>query len=103
MTNIAAFVGVALLGVVAIFQAALALGAPWGSGAWGGQHPGVLPARLRIASGVAALTVYPFAILAVLAASGIIGRGWLRLDDKLVMWVLAGLLGLGAVANFVSR
>lgn len=103
MTVAAAIVAVVLLGAVTAFQAALALGTPWGSTAWGGQHSGVLPTRLRIASGVAALIIYPFAIFAVLAASGLFDRGWLPVDEKLVMWGLAGLLGLGAVANFVSR
>ena len=42
------------LAVVAAFQVALAAGAPWGRAAWGGQHQGRLPARLRIASAVAA-------------------------------------------------
>ena len=39
----------AILGVLAVFQLALALGAPIGHFAWGGAHR-VLPARLRIDS-----------------------------------------------------
>ncbi|MCI0679398.1 MAG: hypothetical protein L0Z63_10210 [Actinobacteria bacterium] len=56
---IAGFIAVVLLGVVTLFQLALAAGAPWGVAAWGGRHPGVLPTRLRIASVVVALVVYP--------------------------------------------
>jgi len=63
----------------------------------------VLPMRLRIASGVAAVAIYPLVIALVLAAAGIIGDDWLPVDGTLAMWVLAGLLTLGAVANFVSR
>jgi hypothetical protein len=99
----AAIVAVVLLGVIAGFQLALALGAPWGAAAWGGQHPGVLPRRLRIASGVAAVLVYPLVIAIVLAAAGIIGDDWLAIDGAILMWVLAGMLGLGALMNFASR
>jgi hypothetical protein len=100
---LAAILAVILLGVVVVFQIGLALGAPWGAAAWGGQHPGVLPTRLRIASAVVALVVYPLVIALVLAAAGIIDDAWLPIDPTLAMWVLAGLLGLGAVANFLSR
>ena len=99
---LAAILAVALLAVVAAFQLALAFGAPWGAAAWGGQHPGVLPQKLRIASGVAALVVYPLVIALVLASAGMIDDGWLPVDGTLIMWGLAGLLGLGAVMNVAS-
>lgn len=91
-----------LLGAVVAFQAALALGAPWGAAAWGGQHPGVLPPRLRIASGVAAVAIYPIIIALVLAAAGFIDDGWVPVDPTILMSALAILLGLGALANFAS-
>jgi len=100
---LAAILAVALIAVIVVFQLALALGAPWGAAAWGGQHPGVLPMRLRIASGVAAVMIYPLVIAVVLASAGIIGDDWLPVDGTLLMWVLAALLGLGAIANFASR
>jgi hypothetical protein len=55
---IAAGVAVGLLVVVAVFQLALALGAPFGKAAWGGAHDGVLPPRLRAASAFVGLVVY---------------------------------------------
>ncbi len=100
---LAAILAVILLGVIVVFQLALAFGAPWGAAAWGGQHPGVLPTRLRIASAVVAVLVYPIVIALVLAAAGIIDDAWLPVDGTLAMWVLAGLLGVGAVLNFLSR
>ena len=100
---LAAILAIALLIVVAAFQLALAFGAAWGAAAWGGQHPGVLPQKLRIASGVAGLVVYPILIALVLASAGIVDDGWLPVDGTLIMWVLAGLLGVGAVMNFASR
>ena len=100
---IAAIVAVTLLVTIALFQLALALGAPWGEAAWGGQNPGVLPLGLRIASGIAALVVYPLIILVVLAGGGMIDDGWLPVDTTAVMWVLAALMTVGAVMNAISR
>jgi hypothetical protein len=100
---IAAVLAAALLAAVCIFQLALALGAPFGAAAWGGRHEGVLPMRLRIASGVAGLIVYPLVIAVVLTAAGIIGLDWLPVDPALTTLVLGVLLTLGAVANFASR
>ena len=94
--------GAALLGVVMLFQLALAGGAPWGAASWGGQHPGVLPSNLRGSSLAAGLVVYPLLILTVLQAGGITDLGWPS-PGPITMWVLAGFLGLGAVMNLVSR
>lgn len=100
----AASIAVLLLGVIIAFQVALALGAPWGKAAWGGQHSGVLPIRFRIASGFAALVIYPLIIAAILDAAGLV-----RLDvfpwtnGRMTMWILSGFFLLGALANLVSR
>lgn len=101
--TVAAIVAVLLIAIVVVFQVALALGAPLGYAAWGGKHPGVLPRNLRIASGVAALVIYPIIILLVLASAGFIEAAWLPGNGKIAMWVLAALLALGALANFASR
>lgn len=100
---LAAILATVLLVAITGFQLALALGAPWGAAAWGGQNPGVLPRPLRIASGIAAVVIYPLIIAVVLASAGLIDDGWLPVDGSLLMWILAGLLGIGAVMNFVSR
>jgi hypothetical protein len=99
----AAILAILLLGVLVAFQAALALGAPWGSMAWGGQNAGVLPRNLRIASGIAAVVIYPIVIALVAAAGGLIGDEWVPVDLTVAMWVLAAILALGAVMNFISR
>lgn len=90
------------LGVLALFQLGLAAGMPWGAAAWGGEHPGVLPARLRVASAVAGLVLYPIIGAVVLSAAGIIGD-WLPFDPTVAMWVLAAFFALGIVMNAVSR
>ncbi len=102
--TVAAFIAVALLAVIVVFQIALALGAPLGDMAWGGRNPGVLPTRLRIASGVVALVIYPLIAWTVLGAAGVIETGWPPPDLRApLMWGLAGFLALGALANFASR
>ena len=100
---IAAAVAVGLLVVVAVFQLALALGAPFGKAAWGGAHDGVLPMRLRAASAFVGLVVYPAVIAVVLSASGVIDADLVPGRGAVTMWVLATIFLLGAMANAVSR
>lgn len=85
----------ALLAVTAAFQVALAAGAPWGAAAWGGAHPGVLPAGLRAAS-AATLVVYgPLAAVAV-------GRPGRPATRRRVLRGASGLMVLGTVMNAAS-
>lgn len=97
----AAITAAILMGVVGVFQLTLAMGAPFGSMAWGGAHEGVLPRRLRIASAFAGLVVYPILILLVLRAGGVTTVGWDTGSPG--MWALTGLFGLGTLANLASR
>src|SRR5688572_15618845 len=69
--TIAAVVAACLLGVIAVFQLALAVGMPARQMAWGGQYEGKLPVGLRIASAVAGLVLYPLAIFLILEAGGV--------------------------------
>lgn len=95
-----AIVGAAGFLVLAVFQLALALGAPLGAAAYGGTRT-ELPAELRITSGVA-FVVYCFAALAVLRQGGyrvpIVNAGVARVAT----WVFAGILPLGALMNLAS-
>ena len=101
--ELASAIAVVLIAVVITFQVALVLGAPWGAAAWVGQHPGVLPGRLRIASG-ASIAVLVFLGWIVLAAGGLVGvapvpAAWL----EYAIWVAAGYFLIGAAVNLVSR
>jgi hypothetical protein len=49
-----AAVAAAGFAAIAVFELLLAAGAPMGSAAWGGAHPGRLPSELRVASALAA-------------------------------------------------
>jgi hypothetical protein len=87
--------------LVACFQVALALGAPWGKAAWGGAHER-LPNRLRIASSFA-VVLWLLAALMVLTRAG---YDWAPLPFSVARWgtwVLFGMLLLGTLMNLASR
>lgn len=87
-------VAAGLLGVLGGFQMALAAGAPWGSAAYGGKHPGVLPTRLRVVS-AAAVPVY--GALFVLVAREPLGQRQRRAHE-----VVAGLFAAAVLLNLAS-
>jgi hypothetical protein len=89
-----------ILAVLAVFQLALALGAPLGHFAWGGQHR-VLPAKLRIGSAVSILIYVVIALLALDRAE--------LIDvvpdpvSTVGMWVVFAYFVLGIPLNAISR
>lgn len=89
--------GGALLAGVALFQLGLAAGAPWGAAAWGGGHPGRLPAELRAASAVSGVLLGSVAVAA--AAPGLLAVS----TRTRVLRGAAGYLALGTAVNAVSR
>src|SRR5215218_5116583 len=97
---IVAFLGLAVLGGLAVFQVLLVAGAPLGRFAWGGQSE-VLPTRLRIGSAVSVVLYGVFALLMLQAAGAVtvLPRG----PVGVAIWVLAGYFTLGIVMNAVSR
>jgi hypothetical protein len=81
---------------VAAFQAALAVGAPWGAAAWGGAHPGVLPGRVRAASTAGAVAWFGAATVAAGAVGGETAR-------RRVLRGTTGFAGLSVLLNASSR
>lgn len=96
----AAVIAAAGFTVFAIFQLALAVGAPFGEAAYGGTHTD-LPVGLRITSAVAAI-VYCVAALVVLRRGGYQVSVISAHVAGVGTWVLAGLMTLGALMNFAS-
>jgi hypothetical protein len=94
--------GVAAAGflVIASFQVALAVGAPFGRAAFGGANVGTLPLDLRLVSAVAA-ALWALAALHALSRGGFLRRFPL-LGKGRVTWVLAGVTALGALMNAAS-
>ena len=89
-----------VLALIAVFQIALALGAPLGRLAWGGQHR-VLPARRRIGSLV---SIVIYALIAVLAWDRV--RAIDVVPDGVAvvgMWVVFAYFVLGILMNAISR
>ncbi|MEF3402324.1 hypothetical protein [Agromyces sp. CCNWLW203] len=97
---LAAIVLCVILAALAVFQLALALGAPIGRFAWGGHHR-VLPARLRIGS---AISIVIYAVIAVIALdrAGVIDV----VSDAVStigMWVVFAYFVIGIPMNAISR
>ncbi|MER5453354.1 hypothetical protein ABT008_01050 [Micromonospora sp. NPDC002389] len=97
---LAALALVVLLALLAAFQITLALGAPLGRFAWGGQHE-VLPRPLRLGS---AASVVVYAVIAVIALdrAGLIDvlAGSVA---RIAMWFVVGYAALSIAPNALSR
>jgi hypothetical protein len=96
---VAAVVGVALLGGLAVLQLLLVAGAPLGRFAWGGAHV-VLPRTLRIGSAVSVALYAVFALLMLQAAGAlaVLPRGLAGVG----IWVVTVWLAVGIGMNAVS-
>lgn len=91
-----------VLFVVSLFQLALVLGAPMGEYAFGGQHPGKLPKRFRMASG------FSFVVLLALcghylAQAGVFTPLLPELPNSWVNWALVVFFTVGLIMNSISR
>ena len=87
---------------LAVFQAALAAGAPWGHAAWGGGDAD-LSAGQRGASAIAAV-IYVVAALIVLCRAGIIWRARSNTAPfRWGTWFLAAAMAVGSIPNLASQ
>ncbi|MDQ0851411.1 hypothetical protein QFZ65_003349 [Arthrobacter sp. B3I9] len=85
----------ALLLGLAGFQAALALGAPWGAASYGGGNPGVLPDSFRTTSAGASAV---YVVLASAAGTSLVPP----VLRRRVLYGAAGLMVMGAAVNLAS-
>ena len=97
---IAAIILTVILGLLAVFQLALALGAPLGHFAWGGSHR-VLPAKLRIGS-VVAIVIYAIIALLALDRAEVVDVVP-EVVSTVGMWVAFAYFVLGIPLNAISR
>lgn len=100
MTRLSAAIFGLFLAAVALFQLALALGAPWGHLAMGGAFPGPYPPEMRIAA-LFQILVLGFAGLIVFVRAGLALPRWLPIARRLV-WGVIALLALALVLNLVT-
>jgi hypothetical protein len=89
-----------LMGVVVLFQLALALGAPWGGLAMGGAFPGAYPPAMRVAA-LAQIVVLVVIGLVVLARAGLVLPRW-RPAARWLVWIVVGLTAVGVVLNLIT-
>jgi ABC-type antimicrobial peptide transport system permease subunit len=88
--------------LVALFQLALAFGAPMGEYAWGGRHSGKLPAKYRLGSLVSA----GFLIAVSGHYASLIGLLPSMLDAHgraYSLWALTALTALSTLGNWASK
>jgi hypothetical protein len=97
----AAIIFCVLLGGLALFQLALAAGAPLGRFAWGGGHER-LPAKFRIGS-LIAIGIYAVFALIVLERAGLISLLPSPAIAGIGAWVVVAYLALGVAMNAISR
>jgi hypothetical protein len=101
LDQLLALLACALLAGLAIFQVALIGGAPLGRMAWGGQHR-VLPAKLKVGSGVA-IAMYALFAYTALAKAGLVAPLISESFTSVTMWVMTAYFGLGVLMNGISR
>jgi hypothetical protein len=100
LVDTAAYIFLGVTVALALFQIALAAGAPWGRFAWGGAQAR-LPVALRIGS-VVSLLIYS-------ACAAIVSDRAKLIDvvgddvSGIGAWVVAGFFSLGVVMNAISR
>ena len=85
---------------IAVFQAALALGAPLGRAAWGGTRIH-LPPGLRVASGIA-VVFWSLAAVVVLARADVDATFVPDVVARWGTWILVVVLAVGAAMNAAS-
>ncbi|MFJ6455238.1 hypothetical protein [Paenarthrobacter sp. NPDC091669] len=90
-----------ILGCLAVFQVALAAGAPLGRFAWGGQHD-ILPQKLRVGS-VASVVLYAVFGYTALAKAELVPALISEGFTDVFMWVLTAYFTLGVFMNAISR
>ena len=95
-----AFALTVILTLLALFQLALALGAPLGHFAWGGQHR-VLPVHLRVGSAVS-IVIYGLIDLIAWDRVGAIDV-FPEPFSEVAMWVIFAYFTVGIVMNAISR
>lgn len=92
---------VILLSGLITFQILLAAGLPFGKAAWGGQHAGVLPRKLRISSAISAVFLL-FVMSVVVSFTSDISL-YARPFEEFFLWFMALYFGFGVIMNAISR
>lgn len=99
--TLAAYLVCIVLAGLAVFQLALALGAPLGRFAFGGANAR-LPIGFRVGS-LASIAIYALIAVTCLDRAGV-SRLWPESDtSRLLIWIIVGFFALGVAMNAISR
>jgi hypothetical protein len=101
MILLSTYIASLLLIWLSIFQLALALGAPIGRFAWGGQHA-VLPTKLRISS-LISIVLYFIFLFFLWSATNLIAPISNAAFVTMGVWIIAMYMLLGIGMNVISR
>jgi len=101
LATISAAIFSALIGIVILFQLALALGAPWGEYSMGGKFKGRYPPKMRAVAIMNAAVLAFIAIIALARAELI----WpcLYSFSKTAIWVVVGFSVLSVFLNTATK
>lgn len=94
-----------LFGCLALFQVALALGAPAGTVVFGGrvaEADGRLPSKWRAVSALAAVILIGFAWV-VLARAGVVATSIDQRYLSVATWAIVAYMAINSAANFASK
>jgi hypothetical protein len=86
--------------LVALFQLALTLGAPWGEYTMGGKFPGQLPLKMRIAALFQILILFVMACI-VLIRSGVVVNQFYDVS-KTAIWFVVSFFIIGSILNLLT-
>jgi hypothetical protein len=100
IATIAAIIFSILIGIVILFQGALALGAPWGSASMGGKYPGKYPPKMRIVA-ILNMLILSILILIVLARADLI-LSQLYEFSRYAIWAVVLFTIVGTIMNTIT-
>ena len=100
MQSTAALLFTFFIAAAVLFQLALAAGAPWGSYAMGGTHPGRVPAPFRLAAVAQAALLAVMAGM-VLARAGVAFQDWTPASQWLI-WVVVAFSTVSLISNLIT-
>ncbi|MFD2612705.1 hypothetical protein [Paenibacillus gansuensis] len=101
LTSISAILFTVLIGIVVLFQLALAAGVPWGSYAMGGKFPGKYPPSMRVTA-IFQVLILMFLAFVVLIHSGILVSGWVSFAKSAIWFVVIFSL-IASILNVITK
>jgi hypothetical protein len=100
LTNLAAIVFTVITAGAAVFQVAMAAGAPWGAVAMGGAYPGTFPPALRVVALFQALLLIGFALVVLSRVDLILPAR--SQASRWMMWVIVVFSTLSLILNLIT-